>query len=130
MSGLMVSREGRFLDCRVTGVEEDLPGVSFVVSFSAESAAWFDPGATGAGPDGWLRDITAVQAEMRLILADPERHGEALARARRWMDEQVVLTGFADLEQQATGLYRANPRGPEDVLACRMDPASMDRPEA
>lgn len=125
----MVAREARFQDCRVTDVVEELPGVCFRVAFRAERARWFAPAEAGADPDGWLRGISNVTAELRAI-CDADRHGVLLERARRWRDEGTVLTGFSDLESQAIGLYvaDASPRGPEDYLVIRMNPEEMDRP--
>lgn len=124
----MVTREGRFARCRVVAVEEELPGLCFVVRFSAEQAAWFDPDAAGAGPDGWLRDITEVEGELRMLCATPDAHAASLARARRWREDGTLLTGFADLERQAVGLFIRASRSPEDYLVCRMNPEEMDRP--
>lgn len=123
----MVRREARFHDCRITDVEEELPGVCFRVDFSAERADWFSPDDPSAGPDGWLRGLTDVSAEMRVVASD---HAAALARARRWMDEGTALRGFSDLERQALGLLvaGASPLGPEDCLVIRTDERRMDRP--
>lgn len=127
MNDLMVKREARFHRCRVTDVEEELAGICLRVGFSAETAEWFSPEESNADPDGWLRQITGVSAEFRII---GDNHAALLARARRWQEDGTLLEGFSDLNLQALGLYAAGvaERGPEDVLVVSMNPKEMDTP--
>lgn len=122
----MVSREGRFDRCRLTEVVEELPGVCFRVAFEAESAAWFDADSHAAGPDGWVRGLTNVRAEFRII---SNNHAGQMARAQGWLNAGTELRGFASLEHQSVGLIVAGrrPVRAEDVLVVSMSPAEMDR---
>lgn len=124
---LLVHRDGRFCGVQIVNVTETRDGdyTVFTVAILADRADWFGPDDPGAGPDGWVRNLTNVTGTFTLGTTDP--HFIELWRTwlTRWeADARTDLEGDVCFDRQRVTL---TDRRDKIRIGSQMSPGQLDR---